>query len=291
MESTGKSSPKKMLIFGAVVLIFAVIGFVFTITSAVRGIAYLMDNSEQKEELEWLITPVVMQDPPVFESPDKLTNTTIITAGVWRLIMNEDTSRYPVDEFNFITVPQSDIEVEIKSLFGDVKYTHETVGDTELMITYDSENKCYIFPAVPHVMPYTPDIQEIRENEDGSLVLTVGYIPPGLIWEGDTDGRKYQPEPDKIMEYTLVKEPDRNEYRIHSVSNLVSGQELSSGTSVPAAVSGSETKNEKNTGSSGSDAVSEDSEAAIGEDDSSAEAESSEETSTEDGGEDEDAAA
>ena len=114
MESTGKSSPKKMLIFGAVVLIFAVIGFVFTITSAVRGIAYLMDNSEQKEELEWLITPVVMQDPPVFESPDKLTNTTIITAGVWRLIMNEDTSRYPVDEFNFITVPQSDIEVEIR---------------------------------------------------------------------------------------------------------------------------------------------------------------------------------
>lgn len=290
MESTGKSSPKKMLIFGAVVLIFAVIGFVFTITSAVKGIAYLMDNSERKEELEWFITPVVMQDPPVFESPDKLTNTTIITAGVWRLIMNEDTSRYPVDEFNFITVPQSDIEVEIKSLFGDVKYTHETVGDTELMITYDSENKCYIFPAVPHVMPYTPDIQEIRENEDGSLVLTVGYIPPGLVWEGDTDGRKYQPEPDKIMEYMLVREPDRNEYRIHSVSNLVSGQDLSSGSSVPAG-SGFEEKDEKNAGSSESDAVSEDSEAASGEDDSSTEAEPSEETSGEDGGEDEDSAA
>lgn len=219
MEKKTKSSPKRMMIFGAVVLIFAVIGLVATITAAAKGIAYLMDNSKQKGELEWLITPVVMQDPPTFENPDKLTNTTLITAGVWRLIMNEDTSRYPADEFNFITVPQSDIEVEIKTLFGDVTYTHETVGDTELMITYDSENKCYIFPAVPHVLPYTPDVQKITANEDGSLTLEVGYIPPGLVWEGDVEGRKYRPQPDKVMIYTLVKEDGKENYQIYSVSN------------------------------------------------------------------------
>lgn len=218
MEKKTLSPSKRTTIFGAIVLIFAAIGLVATIASAAKGIAYLMDNSKQKEELEWLITPVVMQDPPTFENPDKLTNTTLITAGVWRLIMNEDTSRYPVDEFNFITVPQSDIEVEIKELFGDVTYTHETVGDTELMITYDSENKCYIFPAVPHVLPYTPDIQEITAHEDGSLALQVGYIPPGLVWEGDVDGRKYQPQPDKVMIYTLVKDESGEGYQLYSVS-------------------------------------------------------------------------
>ena len=214
------------MIFGAVVLIFALIGLVSTVTAAVKGIGGLLDNSKQKEEFEWLITPVVMQDPSAFENPDKMTNTTIITAGVWRLIMNEDISRYPADDFNFVSVPQSDIEVQIKSLFGDVSYTHETVGDTELMITYDSENKCYIFPAVPHVMPYTPDVQEIKTGEDGNVTLTVGYIPPGLVWEGDTDGRKYQPEPDKIMEYVLTPGANKDEYRIYSVSNVATGQDL-----------------------------------------------------------------
>lgn len=224
--SKAKSSPKKMMIFGAVVLVFALIGLVSTVTAAVKGVAGLLDNSKQKEEFEWLITPVVMQDPSSFESPDRMTNTTIITAGVWRLIMNEDISRYPADDFNFITVPQSDIEVQIKSLFGDVAYTHETVGDTELMITYDSENKCYIFPAVPYVMPYTPDVQEIKTGEDGNVTLTVGYIPPGLVWEGDTDGRKYQPEPDKIMEYVLTPGANKGEYRIYSISNVATGQDL-----------------------------------------------------------------
>ena len=241
---TEKSSPKKMLVFGAVVLVFAVIGLIATISAAARGIAGLLDNSKQKEELEWLITPVVMQDPPAFESPDKMTNTTIITAGVWRLIMNEDTSRYPVDDFNFITVPQSDIEVQIKALFGDVEYTHETVGDTELLITYDSENKCYIFPAVPHVLPYTPDVQEIKTNEDGSLTLTVGYIPPGLIWEGDTDGYKYQPDPEKIMEYTLVAGSDKGEYRLYSISNVATGQDLHNNMSGPSIDTSSEPESE-----------------------------------------------
>ena len=223
-----RTPSKKMAIFGALVLIFAVIGLVSTITMATKGIGNLMDNTRQKDELEWLITPVVMQDPPTFDSPDKLTNTTIITAGVWRLIMNEDTSRYPADEFNFITVPQSDIEVQIKQLFGDVTYTHETVGDTELMITYDSEKKTYSFPAVPHVMPYTPEIEDITAHEDGSLTLTVGYIPPGLVWEGDTDGKKYRPEVDKIMEYTLTWNEEREDYQIYAASNLATGQDMNS---------------------------------------------------------------
>lgn len=232
MSSTRSS--KKMLVFGAVVLIFALIGLVSTLTAAVRGVTGLLDNSKRKEELEWLIAPVVMQDPSAFESPDKLTNTTVITAGVWRLIMNEDTSRYPADDFNFLTVPQSDVEVQIKALFGDVEYTHGTVGDTELMITYDSENKCYIFPAVPHVLPYTPDVQEIDTHEDGSLTLTVGYIPPGLVWEGDTDGHTYQPDPDKIMEYTLVPGTNKGEYRIWSAGIVATGQDLHNNMSGPS---------------------------------------------------------
>ncbi len=219
METKARKPINKKMMFGGVILVFAVIGLVASIIFVVNLIGNIASGSREKEEMAWFISPVVMQDPPPFESPDKATNTTIITAGVWRLIMTQDTSKYPIDEFNFITVPQSDIEVQIKQLFGDVDYTHETVGDTELMITYNSEAKSYIFPATPHVLPYTPKVEEVKKVDD-SYVLTVGYIPPGLAWQGDVTGKKYEPEPEKIMEYTL-KETEKGEYQIYSVANAI----------------------------------------------------------------------
>ncbi len=55
---------------------------------------------------------------------------------------------------------------------------------------------------------------------DDSYVLTVGYIPPGLAWQGDVTGKKYEPEPEKMMEYTL-KENEKGEYQIYAVANAV----------------------------------------------------------------------
>lgn len=200
----------KMIAFGAVVLVFAVIGLISTITLVSSGVASLIRQDSRQEEYEWFITPLVLQDPPQFESPEELTDSTIITAGVWRLIMNEDTSKYPADDMNFITVPATDVEVQIRALFGDVDYTHQSVGDSTLMITYEEESGSYVFPASPHVLAYTPDVQEIERTEDGKIILTVGYIPPGPVWQGDTEGRRYQPSADKVMEITLTEDEDGN---------------------------------------------------------------------------------
>ena len=48
----------------------------------------------------------------------------------------------------------------------------------------------------------------------------MGYIPPGLAWQGDVTGKKYEPEPEKMMEYTL-KETEKGEYQIYSVANAI----------------------------------------------------------------------
>ena len=198
----------KMLAFGAVVLVFAVIGLIATIGMVSRGVGSLIRQDSRTEEYEWLVTPLLLQDPPQFSNPEELTDSTIITAGVWRLIMNEDTSKYPADDLNFLTVPATDIEVQIRALFGEVSYTHQSVGDATLMIMYEAESNSYVFPAVPHVLAYTPDVQQIERTEDGMIVLTVGYIPPGPVWQGDTEGRRYQPAADKVMEITLREGED-----------------------------------------------------------------------------------
>ena len=220
-DAVEAKSSRKMVIFGGAVMLFAVIGIVATIWFLSRTLMGVIGNDREKESFEWMITPVVLQDPPTFDDPGELIDSTIITAGVWRLIMNEDTSKYPADQMNFITVPQSDIEVQIKAIFGDVKYTHQSVGDTELLIAYDEENKSYIFPAVPHVLAYTPEVQEIEEQGEFT-VLTVGYIPPGPVWEGDVNGKKYRPSAEKIMTYTLYRS-EKGEWRLYSVKGTVGG--------------------------------------------------------------------
>lgn len=220
-NSTKKTASNKgslsMIIFGAVVLVFAIIGLISTIGFVGKGVSSIVNQESKKEDYEWLITPLVLQDPPQFESPEQMTDATIITAGVWRLIMNSDMSSYPTDTMNFVTVPETDVEIQIKELFGDVEYTHQTVGDTALMITYDEANKSYVFPAVPYIMAYTPDVEEIEKVDEDTLVLTVGYIPPGLVWQSDTDGKSYQPDPVKEMLYTIKKLDDR--WTVYSVVN------------------------------------------------------------------------
>ena len=208
----------KAVFFGAVVLLFAVIGLITAIRFGISTAGDIINKTREKEEFSLLIMPLVLQDPPPFDNPEDAADTTIITASVWRLIINEDTSKYPVDEFNFITVPQSDIEVQVKALFGDVEYTHHTVGDTELMITYNDEDKTYIFPAKPYVMSYTPEVEAIQKTAENEYRLTVGYISPSLSWENDLEGNKYHSEPDKIMEYTVVRDED-GQYRVYSVKN------------------------------------------------------------------------
>lgn len=213
---SGKGS-LRMIIFGAVVLVFAVIGLISTIGFVGKGVSSVVNQESKKEDYEWLITPLVLQDPPQFENPEQMTDATIITAGVWRLIMNADMSAYPTDNMNFVTVPETDVEIQIKELFGDVDYTHQTVGDTALMITYDEANKSYVFPAVPYIMAYTPDVEKIEKTDEDTLVLTVGYIPPGLVWQSDTNGKSYQPEPVKEMLYTIKKVDDK--WTVYSVVN------------------------------------------------------------------------
>ena len=198
-EAAKPKGDRGMVIFGGIVLLFAVFGLICSIVLATKGIHKLMEKPDQDGEYEWLLTPLVLQDPPQFASPEKAADSTLITAGVWRLIMNEDLSKYPMDSMNFITVPASDIEVQIKALFGDARYTHQSVGDTELLIIYDEANRAYEFPAVPHVLAYTPDVEEIVEEGQDTLLVTVGYIPPGPVWQKDTSGNSYQPAAEKQM--------------------------------------------------------------------------------------------
>jgi len=214
-KAAPKKGGKKTVVFGGVILLFAVIGLITSLRFVVLSAGDMLNHTKEKESFALLVTPLVLQDPPTFASPEEAADSTIITAAAWRLIMQGDIAKYPVDEFNFITVPQSDIEVQIKALFGEVEYKHQSVGDTQMRITYSRSDKSYTFPARPYVMSYTPRVEEIRKITETEYCLTVGYISPGLSWESDLDGETYHSEPEKIMNYTVIKEDSG--YRIYAI--------------------------------------------------------------------------
>ena len=60
-----------MIAFGAVVLVFAIIGLISTIGFVGKGVSSLVSQDSRREEYEWLIMPVVLQDPAPFSSPDR----------------------------------------------------------------------------------------------------------------------------------------------------------------------------------------------------------------------------
>lgn len=206
---------KKTVLFGGIILLFAVIGLVTTLRFTISAAGDMLNHTKEKEAFARLVTPLVLQDPPEFTNPEEAADSTIITAAAWRLIMQGDIAKYPVDEFNFITVPQSDIEVQIKALFGEVEYKHQSVGDTQMRITYSRSDKSYTFPARPYVMSYTPVVEEIRKITETEYCLTVGYISPGLSWESDLDGESYHSEPEKIMLYTVMK--TESGYQVYAI--------------------------------------------------------------------------
>ena len=221
----------KSILLGGIVLLFAVIGVVATVIFVGTKTYDLIDNKAQKEEFEQFIYPLVMLDPPPFDSVDKLDEKTLLTASIWNLLKNEDTGKYPQDEFGFITVPQTDVESYAAKLFGkDVKVNHQSLGDAEYAFEYDEEAKSYLIPSTPSFPPYTPRVEKIEKNKN-TYQLTVDYIPSGNIWGQDVQGKKYEPDAAKTMIYMLQKNSDG--YQITAVQTAKDSSKTSSAAAAP----------------------------------------------------------
>lgn len=213
---------RRVAVFGTVILIFAIIGVIATVIAATRFTIDLVENKSQKEELRRHVFPLVILDPPAFDSIDKLDPQTILEAGIWDFIMFEDKAKYDKDDLGNMSVPATDIETHIIKVFGQsAVIQHQEISDSELQILYDEESKTYSIPAAANMMTYVPDIEKVERQGD-LYTVTVGYVPSGPIWEGDINGNKYQPEPDKSLKYVL-KKTGKDSYIITAVQEIPSG--------------------------------------------------------------------
>ena len=195
-QSKRKKKParvsRRVAVFGTVVLVFAIIGVVATAIGITKVTTDIIENKSQKEMFKRTVFPLVILDPPAFDSIDKLDSRTILSAGIWDFIMFEDKSKYVKDDLGNMTVPDVDIEAHITKVFGkSAVIEHQELTDSEMQILYDPEGKVYMIPSAASMMSYVPRIEKVSRKGD-EYTVTVGYVPSGPVWEGDINGKKYE---------------------------------------------------------------------------------------------------
>ena len=226
IEGQKKESAKKgtharnrlTALIGALILIFSAIGFVTTIVLASNWIISIVENQPEKDKFANFIYPLVIPDPPAFDDISKLKPSTILAAAGWDLIINGDTSKYEKDEFGFMTVPQTDLEVHATKLFGEgLTFDHQSVGDAEFSFTYNEEAQTYNLPDSLVYFSNIPRVTEIQ-RQDNQIHLRVDYLIPSMGLNISDKDEKVT----KIMEYILEETQDGG-YKIVAVETILSG--------------------------------------------------------------------
>ena len=187
-------------IIGLIVTILAIIGLVSVVTFSIDKIKAFADNTQQKNEFAQFLYPIVICDPAPFDQTIKLRNDTIVTAAIWDIILYEDKTKYTA-EFDYIIVPEVDVEVHVAKLFGNgLTITHDSIINNDVQFYYKEEIKSYRIPSNPKYFSYSPVIVDI-ERVGERYTLTVGYIAPTPAWLSLTGD--YTPTPEKYVEYVV----------------------------------------------------------------------------------------
>ncbi len=216
------SDPQKIrrrlyLTFGILITILAIVGFFSTISFTAEKIGEFTDNTKQKEEFAKYIYPVVICDPPPFDQNVNLRSDTVVTASIWDIILYEDKSKYVAD-FDYINVPEVDVEQHALKLFGTgLSIEHQSINSQGIQFYYNPEDNSYRIPMDPILFTYSPMIDEIEKIGE-RFTLKVGYFPPSPAWKKYSDD--YEQTPEKFVEYIVTKRDD--EYSIIGISQLKS---------------------------------------------------------------------
>ena len=189
---------------GFVILVLTVIGFFSVIAGGTKLFHALTDQTAQKEQYAQMLNPIVMLDPPNFDSPSKLNQSLVLQTNLWAVIQQGDLSGFATDENGRILIPVADLEVQCRALYGGLAtiprismtadgevVTDINEGDYSTVIfEYLPEQDSFAIPVMGEIGSYYPTVETI-EKDGEYLYLTVAYHPLQSSWyetAGDLSG-------------------------------------------------------------------------------------------------------
>lgn len=210
-ESPDEKNKRKSRMFFAtaiVVLVLACVGLYSTVRFIAGGISEIVNNTALKKEFARFVLPVVANDIAPFENENEITNSSKVNCSIWNILVNKDTSAYKSSPAGGIYIPEYDVSVSCKDLFGsESTLTHQSVGYGETRFSYDENNHVYSCPKDMRLLNYAPKISELTGGS-GTYVLKVDYLPPSVTMAAEDLGLTV--DADKTLEYTIVRKDKKN---------------------------------------------------------------------------------
>ncbi len=210
---------------GFLVLLFALIGVISVVVTAIGWIVQAQDDTALREELYTFLDPVMQFCPSEFDSVDATEDADpLLLAAVYRVSETErirqlrerdEECAYPVEETQYrMIVPQTTIEESYRYLFGEATLTHRTIGDVE----YKTENSCYYVPMTINTSGYKPVLGKITHKKD-VYTVQVAYVSEADI-QYDMRGNAIEPTVDmaKYSQRYTVRQNEDGGWTLLSVS-------------------------------------------------------------------------
>lgn len=194
--------------FAIFVVIMAIIGMVASVRFVVNGIGSLMDNTSLKEEFTGFILPVVANDIAPFSNEGEISHSAKVGCAVWNILLNKDISAYKKTADGDLIIPEYDVGVSCKELFGtNSEIIHQSTGTADTRFIYSEQNHIYTCTYNMRYLSYAPGIAKMEQN-GGVFTLTVEYYPPSISVVSQNIG--IQSEPEKTMTYTIWRDNGKN---------------------------------------------------------------------------------
>lgn len=202
---------------GSLVLLFALAGVIFLVGALGRQIYSAATDDSGLRAYDTFLTPVVMQDPQPFASPDKAPDDFVLNASLWKAITaNNGTNYTDYDDAGKVLVPLGDVVQACRDLFGPSCQLQPKTPAQETFFTFNAEeNKFHValYSSDSTFTPYT-----VKADKQGdSIVLRVGYVSPGDTWRNQTSSTVSAPKPTKYMNYVLKTDSTSKKEYIYAV--------------------------------------------------------------------------
>lgn len=199
---------RRRQLLGGVLSVLIVLGAISLIMAGVRVTAGLFDDTEERQQYEKLLAPVVMLDPVPFDSLETADQNMLLQAAIWEAIYNEDITKYDRDEGGALILPVVDVDKNAALLMGkNYVLEHHTFSASGMEFVYDEGRKGYIIPITGTTSAYTPKVVKIK-NEVQQKIVTVGYVAPPTGFSLDGTLSTEQGAPAFYYDYVFTRQDD-----------------------------------------------------------------------------------
>ncbi len=194
--------------FAIFIVIMAIIGMIASVRFIVNGVGSLMDNKSLKEEYTRFLLPIVANDIAPFSNESEIAHSAKVGCSIWNILLNHDLSDYKKTPDGELLIPEYDVGVSCKELFGsNSEITHQSTGTADTRFIYNEQNHTYTCTYNMRYLSYAPGIAKMDQN-GGVYTLTVDYFPPSIRIVSQDIG--VEPTPEKTMIYTIWRDNGKN---------------------------------------------------------------------------------